>query len=489
MRAIETASRRNECDVLIVARGGGSLEDLWCFNDERVARAIAACRVPTVSGVGHEVDVTIADFVADVRAPTPSAAALAAVPDKQAWLETLAQLEQRFARRHGPRAARAAAGARRAHAATADLASRARGSRSTRSGSTIWNSACGSRCAPPSRPSSSDWKPSARGCGAKIRGIGSKRSVRARRGAAPAAGDRFGGSLNALEQRLALASRTLDAVSPLATLGRGFAVVSRVDDGALLRDAAQAPAGTRNRSTPGEGPAARAVVSTASRMTMTNYLARLALLAAVCAAPRASAPKPSSRRASRPCPAAWSPSNWPGAPDELPVVAFDGRPVMVVRQGDAGSPSSASGSSIEPGEYHVDVQQPGSGDSKLAVHGERQEIRRAAAQGSAEPGQPLARRRSARDARDRKGARRARRVLAGCAIDAAPRSARARPRSSSFGLRRMFNGESRNPHSRHGYRRAHRHAHQGAARGPRGRRRQLLLQRQQCASSITARGS
>jgi exodeoxyribonuclease VII large subunit len=97
VRAIEAASRRNECDVLIVARGGGSLEDLWCFNDERVARAIAACRIPTVSGVGHEVDVTIADFVADVRAPTPSAAALATVPDKRGWLDTLRQLEQRFA--------------------------------------------------------------------------------------------------------------------------------------------------------------------------------------------------------------------------------------------------------------------------------------------------------------------------------------------------------------------------------------------------------
>ncbi|HBI11589.1 MAG TPA: exodeoxyribonuclease VII large subunit [Franconibacter pulveris] len=74
-RAIELANRRDECDVLIVGRGGGSLEDLWSFNDERVARAIFASRIPIVSAVGHETDVTIADFVADLRAPTPSAAA------------------------------------------------------------------------------------------------------------------------------------------------------------------------------------------------------------------------------------------------------------------------------------------------------------------------------------------------------------------------------------------------------------------------------
>jgi len=213
--ALALASRRAECDVLILARGGGSLEDLWSFNEEVVAHAIRAATIPVISGVGHEVDFTIADFAADRRAPTPSGAAEIAVPDAAEWL---ARLNKDAGRLRNAMAQRLAAKNERLAWQVRRLAVAHPGNR--------------------------------------LRQHGQRLDELERRLA-----NAFRRTLQDLRARCEAAARTLNAVSPLATLGRGYAIVTRATDGAILRAARQVTPGDGIRIRLSEGSLGAVVTS------------------------------------------------------------------------------------------------------------------------------------------------------------------------------------------------------------------------------------
>lgn len=246
---IRLAAQRNECDVLIVGRGGGSLEDLWAFNEEVVARAIHECQLPVVSAVGHEVDFTIADFVADHRSPTPSAAAELLSPDLQELHKRLRQmaahLEQAVARRirdnlqrlrwlqhrlpHPGRRLQEIgqrlddleqrmqlaqlALARHHHSRISELSARLMGQHP----------------------------------GHRLRLLGEKSRALSQRlqMAMPRIMENRG-------RQLAAAAHSLDTVSPLATLGRGYAIVSRTD-GTVVRNSDEVTIGERVSARLGQG--------------------------------------------------------------------------------------------------------------------------------------------------------------------------------------------------------------------------------------------
>lgn len=207
VQAIADLNEFGKVDVILVGRGGGSLEDLRAFNDERVARAIAASRIPVVSAVGHEIDVTIADLVADRRAPTPTAAAAMAVPDRRELLAVLRRLYGSLtvsARRRLERCReRLDLGARRLR----------------------------------------DPQQALKALQLRVDDL-SERLARA-----------VAANLRLARQHLRRNAERLDALSPLAVLSRGYAIARRADDGSVVRDAATLRAADRLRLTLARGAA------------------------------------------------------------------------------------------------------------------------------------------------------------------------------------------------------------------------------------------
>ncbi|MBU6508944.1 MAG: exodeoxyribonuclease VII large subunit [Gammaproteobacteria bacterium] len=239
---IRTAAVRAECDVLILARGGGSLEDLWAFNEEIVARAIYDCPLPLISGVGHEIDFTIADFVADARAPTPTGAAELVTPDSADWLRTLADTRTRIVNLLSGRIAdlreRCVWCSERLQQLHPSRMLRERAQRLDELDLRLRQSLRGGLHARQTLLAS---------LRARLQQHSPAQAITLLRNRSESLAQRLHfatrNCLAGLRSRLELAGRALHAVSPLATLERGYAIVSDAASGAVITSVSQAQTG------------------------------------------------------------------------------------------------------------------------------------------------------------------------------------------------------------------------------------------------------
>lgn len=241
---LQLAGKRRDCDVILLVRGGGSFEDLDAYNDEALARAIAGCPLPVVTGIGHEIDFTIADFVADRRAPTPSAAAELLSPDRTELQQRLAAcqqrlvgqirtlqqreerrldwMQQRLARQHpGHRLRERAQRLDELELRLGYLQQQQMRQRAARLGELTSHL---HRLSPAHRLAT--WRATLEGLAPRLIRVTLTR-------------------LDREQQRTATLCRALHTVSPLATLGRGYSIVTRVRDGRIVRQVAQVCVGER----------------------------------------------------------------------------------------------------------------------------------------------------------------------------------------------------------------------------------------------------
>ena len=242
LSALSIAVRRNECDVLILCRGGGSIEDLWAFNDEILARAISDCALPIISAVGHEIDFTIADFVADMRAPTPSVAAEIVVPNQDDWLRQISGIAIRIAR-VGRRALEDTAQELdwlgRRLVASSPAATLQRQRQSLREQGGRLNSAM--------RQQLLEQKSKLQSVTSELMALSPALSVQQSIANLQRLRQRLTASvqnpISDANHKIALLGRALNSVSPLATLDRGYAIVKASDSDKVLLSTSEMKAG------------------------------------------------------------------------------------------------------------------------------------------------------------------------------------------------------------------------------------------------------